>query len=235
MLLDDELPGLTYLKMLCEQMPELEVVKAFNNPEVLLRELPGLDFDLCILDIEMPGMSGLHIANLLREKPVIFVTAYKEYAADAFDLDAVDYVQKPVKRERLQQAVNKVLNRAKAMQPAKTFVQVNTEKGKALLFFEHIAFVETSAADSRDKVVWMKDGSTLTLKNISFDRLFSLLPPGQLSRVNKRQALAIAVVRFYAHDEVTTGLNLPSGKPLKMTLSDIYREEFIHRLGGRGH
>ena len=84
--------------MLCEQLPELEVVKAFNNPEVFLSELPNLDFDLCILDIEMPQMNGMQVANLLNGKAVIFTTAYKEYAAEAFDLDAVDYVSKPIKK-----------------------------------------------------------------------------------------------------------------------------------------
>src|SRR5690606_6558733 len=81
LLLDDELPGLAYLKMLCEQIPQLEVVKAFNHPQSFLEELPALEFDLCILDVQMPGMNGLQVANLLQGKPVIFATAYKDYAA----------------------------------------------------------------------------------------------------------------------------------------------------------
>ena len=83
LLLDDELPGLAYLKMLCEQIPKLEVVKAFNNPQLFLEELSSLEFDLCILEVEMPGMNGLQVANLLKGKPVIFATAYKDYAAEA--------------------------------------------------------------------------------------------------------------------------------------------------------
>ena len=59
------MPGLTYLKMLCEQIPELEIVKAFNNPEKLLTEFPELDFDLCISDIEMPAIGGLTLTSLL--------------------------------------------------------------------------------------------------------------------------------------------------------------------------
>jgi DNA-binding NarL/FixJ family response regulator len=58
LLLDDELPGLTYLKMLCEQLPDLEVVKAFDRPTIFLNEASNLDFDFCILDIEMPEMNG---------------------------------------------------------------------------------------------------------------------------------------------------------------------------------
>ncbi|PTS91110.1 two-component system response regulator, partial [Flavobacterium sp. HMWF030] len=92
LLLDDELPGLMYLKMLCEQIDEVEIVKTFNNPEKLLADIPNLDFDLLISDIEMPGIDGLHLAEMLENKLVIFCTAYKEYAAEAFNIDAVDYI-----------------------------------------------------------------------------------------------------------------------------------------------
>ena len=56
LLLDDELPGLTYLKMLCEQIIDIEVVKTFNDPVLLLNEQSFLDYDFCIMDIEMPSM-----------------------------------------------------------------------------------------------------------------------------------------------------------------------------------
>ncbi|HMK07155.1 MAG TPA: response regulator, partial [Flavobacterium sp.] len=111
LLLDDELPGLAYLKMLCGQIPELEIIKAFNDPEKLLAAIPMLDFDLLISDIEMPGIDGLSLANSLKGKLIIFATAYKDYAADAFDMDAVDYITKPIKLERLQKAVLKASER----------------------------------------------------------------------------------------------------------------------------
>ena len=84
-LLDDEILGLKYLKMLCEQIDDIEVVKAFVDPELFINELDNLEFDFCILDIEMPKINGLQVANLLQNKPFIFATAYKEYATDAFD------------------------------------------------------------------------------------------------------------------------------------------------------
>ena len=153
LLLDDELPGLTYLKMLCEQIPELEIVKAFNNPSTFLKELPNLEFDLCIMDIEMPDMNGLQVANLLNGKPIIFTTAYKEYAAEAYDLDAIDYVSKPVKMERLQQAISKAKNRLHNSKDKKEFVQLNTNKGKTLIFFDQLCYLKVSEVDSRDKII----------------------------------------------------------------------------------
>ena len=199
LLLDDELTGLSYLKMLCEQLPELEVVKAFNNPEIFLKEIPAIEFDICILDIEMPGINGLEVANLLNGKPVIFVTAYKEYAAEAFDLDAVDYVRKPVRKERLQKAVQKAVEKFSGKESAtkKNFVQLNTDKGKAILFFDQIAFIKTSETDSRDKIVRLFNGEEFTLKNISFDKVKSILPVINFCRINKKEFISLNAVQYF--------------------------------------
>ena len=230
MLLDDELPGLKYLKMLCEQIPELEIVKAFNNVDKLLNELPSLEFDLCILDIEMPGMNGLSVANLLDGKPVIFTTAYKEYAAEAFDLDAVDYIRKPVTKERLQIAVNKALDRLKHVMPVKNFIQINTDKGKALLFFDQVAYIVASESDSRDKTVLMYDGKKIVLKNISFEKLLQSMPENMFCQVNKKELIALRCVLFFTHNEITTNLRQPTGKPIAVTLGDAYRENFLKKV-----
>jgi two-component SAPR family response regulator len=230
LLLDDELPGLKYLKMLCEQIPELEVVKAFNNPETFLKELPSLKFDLCILDIEMPGMDGLSIANLLGNKPVIFTTAYKEYAAEAFDLNAIDYIRKPVTKERLQTAVNKAQQRLRQSVPSKNFIQLNTDKGKTLLFFDELALVSTSETDSRDKIALLYDGKKLVLKNISFEKLLNFLPENDFCQVNKKEVLALRAVQFFSHDEITTKIIHSTGRPLVLTLGDAYRENFLKKV-----
>lgn len=227
MLLDDELPGLTYLKMLCEQIPELEVVKSFNNPHSLLQEWQELDFDLLISDIEMPGINGLQIADTLKGKPIIFTTAYKEFAVDAFDKDAVDYVVKPVKKERLQQAVQKVAGRL-AKQPAKPKqVQLNTDKGKALISASKIFCIVTSEIDSRDKVILLDDGSRVTVKNYSFEKLLELFPKSELCRINKKAVIALKHVQYYMHDEITADVNTPEGKPYTFPLSEIYKENFM--------
>lgn len=232
LLLDDELPGLTYLKMLCEAIPELEVVRAFNNPEQFRRELPALDFDLCITDIEMPGMSGLEIARLLSGKSIIFTTAYKEYAAEAFDLNAVDYVRKPVTRERLLQAVAKARDRQVVQRGGPSFVQLNTDKGRALLYFDQLCYIRASEVDSRDKVARLADGSLLTLKNIPFKKLHRLLPDRDFVRINKKEIIAVKTVQVFSFDEITTTMTDASGEPVKLALGEVYRPGFMNRLKG---
>jgi DNA-binding LytR/AlgR family response regulator len=230
LLLDDELPGLAYLKMLCEQMDELEVVRAFNSPQILLQEWESLDFDLLITDIEMPGMNGLQVADALKGKAVIFTTAYKNFAVEAFDRNAVDYVVKPVRAERLQQAVEKVINRmVKPEAPAKQ-VQLNTDKGKALINVAKLFCVMTSDIDSRDKILFLNDGSKVIAKNCSFEKLLEMLPGAEFCRINKKALLALKHVQYYSHDEIIADMLHPDGKHFTFPLSEIYRNDFIRRV-----
>ena len=216
--------------MLCEQIPELEIVKAFNNPEKLLAEIPKLDFDLCISDIEMPGIDGLTLASLLQNKLVIFTTAYKNYAAEAFNIDAVDYITKPVTKERLQKAVAKALERFDKPSIAKKFIYLNTDKGKALLYFHQIQYVKTALTDSRDKEVFLVDGTSQILKNINFDSLLSQLPEADFCRVNKKEVIAMRAVKFFNHNEITLSHQERNGKFSTLILSETYRSDFLAKV-----
>lgn len=226
--MDDELPGLAYLKMLCQQIEQLEIVKTFDNPEKLLAEISSLDFDLVISDIEMPGIDGITIGQALRDKLVIFTTAYKEYAVDAFDLNAVDYLTKPIKVERLRQAVDKALDRLKP--GAKKFAAFNTDKGKSLLYFDAVALITTAVSDSRDKEVLLTDGSSVLLKNISFAQLLDELPDAAFCRVNKKEVVALLAVRFFAHNEITLHQAGKNGKPVVVSLNEKYRPDFLEKV-----
>lgn len=217
--------------MLCEQLPELEVIKAFNSVDIFLKESAKLEFDLCIMDIEMPEMSGLQVASLLQDKPVIFVTAYKEYAAEAFDLDAVDYVRKPIQKERLQQAVAKAVHRLNNKQPGKQFLQLNTDKGKSLIFFDQLVHVKASAIDSRDKTAYLTDGSVLTLKNVSFEKLVQQLPASDFVRINKSELIALKTIQAFSADTVSIKIS-SSGEMLTLALSEVYRKDFLLRVSG---
>jgi DNA-binding LytR/AlgR family response regulator len=232
LLLDDELPGLSYLKLLCEQIHEIEVVGTFNDPELFVKELPRLIFDLCILDIEMPGTSGIEIAKLLKSKPVIFTTAYKDYAIDAFELDAVDYLIKPIRAERLQQAVNRAIQRIFPANQFPRHIKLNTDRGIAMIDADQLTYVRTSETDSRDKTALLVNGTTIQLKNISFDKLISLLPSESFCRINKKELISIATVQYFSNHQITTNIYGNSGKLLTFNLGDTYRFNFLNKVRG---
>lgn len=216
--------------MLCEQIPELEIVKTFNNPQKLLSDIPELEFDLLISDIEMPGMDGLHLAEMLNDKLVIFCTAYKEYAADAFNIDAVDYITKPVKLERLQKAVSKALERFEKPDTAKKFIQLNTDRGKTLLYFNQIQYIKTAVSDSRDKTVLLADGSFLNLKNVKFDTLLNELPEANFCRINKKEIIAVKAIKFFNHNEIVLHHIEENNKNTTLLLSETYRSDFLKKV-----
>lgn len=230
LLLDDELPGLAYLRLLCDQIPELEIVRAFNDPEVFLNKFRDLEFDLCILDIEMPCVNGIEIAEILKNKLIIFTTAYKEYASDAFDLDAVDYVTKPVRLDRLKQAINKAIQRNIVKENAPGYFRINTDKGNSLIYFDKLVYVQTSEIDSRDKIAFLENGTSMTLKNISFEKLIAYLPSHDFCRVNKKELIAIGKVQHFSANQVITDIFIQGEKPLVLQLGEVYRNDFIRKI-----
>jgi DNA-binding LytR/AlgR family response regulator len=219
-----------YLKMLCEQIPEVEIVKTFNNPEKLLTEIPNLDFDLLISDIEMPGIDGLHLAEMLDNKLVIFCTAYKDYAAEAFNIDAVDYITKPVKLERLQKAISKAVERFNKPETSKKFIQLNTDKGKTLLYFDQIQLIKTAISDSRDKTVLLSDGNFMNLKNVKFDTLLKELPETDFCRINKKEIVAVKAIKFFNHNEIVLHHLEENNKNTTLILSETYRSDFLKKV-----
>jgi len=231
LLLDDELPSLSYLKLLCEQIAEIEVVKAFNDPREFMLEYQYLDFDVLITDIEMPHIKGLDLVKHLVHKAVIFTTAYDEYAADAFDLHVVDYVRKPLQLNRLKQALQKVSrSQTKQATKEKNFMQVNSDKGKYLLHFDQIAYISTSALDSRDKVVHLKTKNEVTLKNIPFHFLLDELPAAAFCRINKKELIALSIVSSFSHDEINSSIVAENGQHRSFTLSQKYKTNFLQKI-----
>lgn len=232
-ILDDEMPSLKFLKLLIDQMEDVSIVKAFNNPMLLIEEYKSLDFDFCILDIEMPQLTGLELAEILREYPIVFATAYKQYASDAFDIDAVDYVTKPISLQRLKQAIDKVRFQLSNKVSENTFWQFNTDRGKAIVYFDQIHYIRNSDIDSRDKIVFLEDGSAITVKNVSFYNLLGILPAIGFVRINKRELVSIKIIKFFNAEEIITTLKDQHDKPLVLGLSDTYRKAFMDLVAAK--
>ncbi len=116
LIVDDEAPARAELRYLLEEVGGVQVVGEATNGEEALLLLGSLDYDLVLLDVRMPGGSGLEVARALRDLPrrpqVIFTTAYPDHAVDAFDLAAADYLVKPFDADRLRRALQRALAHA---------------------------------------------------------------------------------------------------------------------------
>lgn len=112
---DDEPLAIERMQVLCAELPGITVIGTASDGEAALRLAEKLAPELLLLDMTMPGMDGLAVARRLAafDNPpaVIFVTAHEDFAVEAFDLDAVDYVLKPVAAERLERAIERALAR----------------------------------------------------------------------------------------------------------------------------
>ena len=112
LLVDDEQPAIDELKWHLENYHDIEVVASFNQSKKALEFVLLNDVDVIFLDIQMPEMDGFELAEALlrlRKPPkIIFVTAYDAYALKAFEINAVDYVLKPIEQARLNRAISKL-------------------------------------------------------------------------------------------------------------------------------
>jgi DNA-binding LytR/AlgR family response regulator len=110
-IIDDEAPARRELRYLLEQISDAEVVGEAANGGAALKGIRETRPQLIFLDIQMPGMSGLELAQFLCELPykplLVFATAFDEYALEAFEVDAIDYLRKPFTQERVAKAFSK--------------------------------------------------------------------------------------------------------------------------------
>ncbi|MFZ5634337.1 MAG: LytR/AlgR family response regulator transcription factor [Bacillota bacterium] len=113
LIVDDEYPARQELRFALSSFDNIEIVGEATNAQEALALIKALDYQVLFLDISMPGMSGLELGAAIQELPrqphVIFITAYDEYAVQAFEVNAVDYLLKPVEPSRLKKAIDKVV------------------------------------------------------------------------------------------------------------------------------
>ncbi|MZK53527.1 response regulator [Clostridium beijerinckii] len=116
-IVDDEVHVLNLLKMFLQKTGQVNVMQTFTDPVEVLRNMTNLKPDVVFLDIEMPEINGLELANNIMEQNdevmVVFVTGYNKYALEAFQVNALDYILKPVNQNRIEKCISK-LNKFKS-------------------------------------------------------------------------------------------------------------------------
>ncbi|NEW08010.1 response regulator [Paenibacillus sp. SYP-B3998] len=119
-IIDDERLALIQLEKILKEQANIEIIGAFLEPNQALEAAIQLQPDVAFLDIHMPEVTGIQLAEMLQEAcpelDIVFVTAFDEYALQAFDLNAVDYVMKPIKRNRMKDTVQRLEKRREHVQ-----------------------------------------------------------------------------------------------------------------------
>lgn len=137
LVIDDERPALDEITFLLERHPDVASVRAVDSATEGLRILQDSEVDVIFLDIQMPGLTGVELAQVLTRfrnpPPIVFVTAHEQHAVDAFELRALDYVLKPVREERLAEAVRRVVE-GSAQPETSGDEQVTVERGGVTRF-----------------------------------------------------------------------------------------------------
>ena len=199
LLIDDERLAREELRRLLREFPALKVVGEARNVEEAVAAVESLRPDLIFLDIRMPGGSGFDLLERLEPVPqVIFTTAYDEYAVKAFQVNALDYLLKPVEPERLAAAVEKVLQRAGAA--------AQTEGPPSHLGEEDRVFVrdgdrcwlvrlgDVALFESEGNYTRLHFGPSRPLVHRSLRDLDTRLDPRAFFRANRRQILNLRQV-----------------------------------------
>ncbi len=150
-IIDDEPIAIKVIQEHLEKFENIEVLNGFTKAIDAIEILNTENIDLLFLDINMPGISGIEFLKSLSNPPkVIFTTAYRNFAVDAFELDAIDYLVKPISFERFLKAINKFLSHAKPKQESgnksngqKDYIVLKADKKNYKIKFSEILFIES--------------------------------------------------------------------------------------------
>ena len=203
LIVDDEPLAVERMQVICAELDHLAVVGTASDGGAALRLVEALSPDLLLLDMTMPEMDGLQVARALTGREirpaVIFVTAHDDFAVEAFDLEAVDYVLKPVTPERLQRAIGRaVARRGSAGAAASEWLSEFWVPHRSELIRIEAAQVERIDAE-RDYVrLHVGESSYLLLQTIA--GLEARLDPGEFIRIHRSCILRRDGIRGLRHE-----------------------------------
>jgi two-component system LytT family response regulator len=184
LLIDDEEPARQLLREYLSDYPDLVVVGEANNGVDAIRQIQELRPEIVFLDVQMPGLTGLEVLARLEELPlVIFSTAYDQYALQAFELHAVDYLLKPYTKERFREAVTRLLGRLEPQSGVRTLAQQMVDERSETSYPDRILVSKGSklVAVKMDEIIWVAaDGDYCRLVTGDKGPLLSQYGIGQL-------------------------------------------------------
>jgi DNA-binding LytR/AlgR family response regulator len=230
LVVDDEPPAREILKQHIAGVDALELTGTCTNAVEAITFLKDHPVDLMFLDIQMPQLLGTNFIRTLKSPPkVIFTTAFRKYALEGFELDAVDYLLKPISFERFLKGINKVMQinfsvdhstpsiTENHKESANSFLYFRAERKMVKVFFNDILFIEAL----KDYIKIVTERRTIVTKYV-LTTLAELLPADEFLRIHKSYIVAINKIESFNADSIQIAKHeLPIGRLYKYDVGRV--------------
>lgn len=245
---DEELLRDALVAMLAQAWPELDVAAAVDDGGAALEAIAEHQPDIAFLDIRMPGLTGLEVASAMADASpatqIVFVTAYDQYAIDAFDRGAVDYLQKPVARERLDATIARLKTRLQAgppdsvamaallhqlaggmpaapKPPPLVWITASAGSETRLIMVDDIAYFQS---DTKYTVVMTAEGESLLRKPIR--ELLDVLDPALFKQIHRSTIVNMKAIASIGRDDSGRGVVRLRNRPETLLVSQPFMSLF---------
>lgn len=229
LIVDDEPIAREILKKYCGHLDMLSVVASCSSALEAKAELQKQAIDLIFLDINMPVLDGVAFLKTIKSPPqIIFTTAYKEYALDAFDLSACDYLLKPFSLERFIVAVDKAIERIRAQSAislslpetrAEDYLFIKAEGKIYKILYQDLSFAEAQGNNTKLLTTQQVLAPAMTLTSLE-----KLLPKSLFVRVHRSFIINKAKITHIEGNRVFIGKN-------EIPVGSRYRDQFLKEIG----
>ena len=226
-IIDDEPLAAELLQSYVDREPQLKLLGTFNDAVSAVDFIKANKVDLLFLDIQMPHMNGIQLLKSLESPPiVIFTTAYSEYAAEGFELDAIDYLLKPFDVKRFQRAVAKAVEYRKAMVKtevnATPFIFIKSEYQVIKINYDDIRYIE--ALDDYIKIYTTNTRPVLTLMTLK--TIMEKLPDELFARVHRSYIISLNKLESVRNKRIKIGeIEIPIGSSYADNINKVLEKK----------
>lgn len=229
-IIDDEMPAINILEQYIRQMPNITLLGVATNPITGIDLVKKHKVDVVFLDIHMDEMSGLEVMEIIgNETKIVFCTAYSEFAVQSYDLNAVDYLMKPIEFNRFVKAVQRVYDllyptavvpEIKAIPNDYIFVKTE-QKGKLIkIDLDDIQYIESL----NNYVFFHRPGGKI-IAYLTLKELEGRLPQSQFMRVHKSYIVSVPQIAALENNEVRM-----KGCTIAIPIGGQYKELFYYKM-----
>jgi len=229
-IIDDERSSINVIERYVEKIPSLQLVGTAMDSICGLELIKNTNCQVVFLDIEMDGISGIELANTLKNVQIIFCTGYPEFAVKSYDIGAVDYLLKPIPFNRFIKAVRKLVDIG-----LPNTRQDQTEGNYFVVKMKHKGTLKKIDADDLEYAEAGVDYTTLHLRGgqmimvySSLEKVERRLSSTQFCRIHRHYIVAIKAIEI-----IEGGIVILKSSGLKLTIEESYRKAFMNKIRDR--